>query len=380
MSHTNIMRETLLEMTAMSDAQIAQRLIEHLHRGGIKAYYWTLPDKHTYWHPVGQNGRVPTAPNVYFGVHPTSAARDITERARNEDVSAANCLFGEFDAKDRKFLNATEQREHDRIEAEHKAAMQVHKVAYRAWVDAGRVGNAPKAPSKEDLIFDLDAAKARALAHIRTLPLAPSVVVDSGGGFHCYWLLGETFIITTEADRRHLAELQARWVHAVGGDQGAKDLARVLRVPGTFNSKPAYNPPKLVTCIEAAFTLYTLAELEALAPVAPTRPTAAITPKKTTAAPIKAGQLSAAQIGMIAGEFNKKHDVADILAENGYDVASTARNGCIDVARPGKTLKDGASGNIKNGVYVNHSSNDAHLRVIEKGQHGYTAFEASFEL
>lgn len=367
-------KTAIKEGRASSDVQIAQRLMAHLHRGGEQSYYWTLPDKRTYWHPVGQNGHVPAAPNVYFGVHPTRAARDITERARNEDVSAANCLFAEFDAKDRPFLNPTEQREHDRIETEYKAAMQVHKAAYRAWVDAGRVGNAPKAPSKEDLIFDLDAAKARALAHIRTLPKAPSVVVDSGGGFHCYWLLDETFIVTTEADRQHLAELQSRWVQAVGGDQGAKDLARVLRVPGTLNSKPSYNPPKSVTCIEAAFTLHTLAELEALAPMAPMRPTAAITPKKTMAGAAMVGQLSAAQIGMIAGEFNQKHNVADILTENGYDVAPSARNGCIDVARPGKTLKDGPSGNIKNGIYVNHSSNDPYLKVVEKGDHGYTAF------
>jgi hypothetical protein len=67
-------------------------------------------------------------------------------------------------------------------------------------------------------------------------------VVDSGGGYHLYWLLRDPVIIADEHKREYLQSVQARWVDFVGSDPGAKDLARVLRLPGTHNRKPSYGP------------------------------------------------------------------------------------------------------------------------------------------
>jgi hypothetical protein len=39
-----------------------------------------------------------------------------------------------------------------------------------------------------------------------------------------------------------LQDTQSRWVSWVGGDKGAKDIARVLRLPGSRNHKPKYAP------------------------------------------------------------------------------------------------------------------------------------------
>ena len=64
-----------------------------------------------------------------------------------------------------------------------------------------------------------------------TMPLQPSIVVNSGRGEHRYWLL-ESPIDSTMA-----TELQRQWVYRCGADHAAVDLARVLRVPGSVNTK-----------------------------------------------------------------------------------------------------------------------------------------------
>jgi len=77
------------------------------------------------------------------------------------------------------------------------------------------------------------------------LPLAPSVVVDSGHGAHAYWLLKEPWIFESEADRQRAAGLARAWHGLVCRLAEAKGwklenlggLARVLRLPGTVNHK-----------------------------------------------------------------------------------------------------------------------------------------------
>ena len=71
-------------------------------------------------------------------------------------------------------------------------------------------------------VDDLDSA---------TMPVQPSIVVNSGRGEHRYWLL-ESPIDATMA-----AELQRQWVYRCGADPAVSDLARLLRVPGSINTK-----------------------------------------------------------------------------------------------------------------------------------------------
>lgn len=184
----------------------AIKLITYLNHGGAWGYYWH--DKATAWFTAGQPGPLPAAANVYFGVHPSKERRGSNQRAVISGIAAANCLYAEFDAKD----------------------------------------------------FEGD--KGMALDHINSLPLPPSVLVDSGGGYHAYWLLAEPIALANEADRERIRKLQAAWVELVKGDPGAKDLARMLRVPGTLNTK--YDPPRPVTVQYADFDMpYRLSELEA---------------------------------------------------------------------------------------------------------------------
>lgn len=195
-----------------------QQLLNHLWRGGRWGYFWTLDRatsrKYTHWLPIEKATQAPNGAKLdtYFGVNPTLSAKKAHERALLGDVCAVNCLFAEFDGKDY--------------------------------------------ASKDD-----------ALRYVESIQPTPSIIIDSGGGYHLYWLLRDTFEIRNDQERQYIRDILARWVEFVQGDV-VKDLARVLRVPGTYNYKPDYGPKApLVTYV--AFDLerqFSLDELAALLP------------------------------------------------------------------------------------------------------------------
>lgn len=198
----------------------ARRFLAYCWRGGNVAYWWTLDigtdAKRSHWFDL--SGAWPDYPsdghNVYFGVHPvreippTNNQGELTEpsyvRSQKDYISAVNCVYGEFDA---------------------------------------------------------DKHEGDATDHVKALKPPPSVVIRSSpGSYHCYWLLAEPYMIGSDADRGEIDDLQKRWVSYVGSDAGAKDLARVLRVPGTRNYKSEYGPDypqvKMLRCqLDIVYTL-----------------------------------------------------------------------------------------------------------------------------
>jgi hypothetical protein len=85
-----------------------------------------------------------------------------------------------------------------------------------------------------------------ALALVReALPLRPSLIIHSGYGIHLYWLFRELWLFENADDRQaayHLLHRLQATIQAVanrhGWDvDGTYDLARVLRIPGSFNRK-----------------------------------------------------------------------------------------------------------------------------------------------
>jgi hypothetical protein len=76
---------------------------------------------------------------------------------------------------------------------------------------------------------DGEAGALRALAEFS---LRPTWIIGTGGGFHVYWKLREPVRAdaTFECRVKSLAKM-------LGADPAATDLARVLRVPGTWNHK-----------------------------------------------------------------------------------------------------------------------------------------------
>jgi len=77
----------------------------------------------------------------------------------------------------------------------------------------------------------------------------PSIVVFSGGGFHCYWLsdkpMGPEGIPKLENMNRTL-------ITKLSGDEGTHDCVRLLRLPETVNHKPKYSKPTvdIIFCLQ----------------------------------------------------------------------------------------------------------------------------------
>ena len=82
----------------------------------------------------------------------------------------------------------------------------------------------------------------------------PSIVVDSGGGYHLYWLFERPLMLESTADRRDAVDLVRRLqgaLVAAGAERGYQvgntaDLARMMRLPGTFNYKLEHSRPVVV--------------------------------------------------------------------------------------------------------------------------------------
>src|SRR5262249_16814523 len=71
---------------------------------------------------------------------------------------------------------------------------------------------------------------------IAKFPLKPSITVSSRHGYHLFWLFAEPVPASIETDG-YLKGI----AKALGADRAAAELARVLRIPGTFNYKGSEN-------------------------------------------------------------------------------------------------------------------------------------------
>jgi hypothetical protein len=65
----------------------------------------------------------------------------------------------------------------------------------------------------------------------------PSITINTGGGWHGYWLLEQPLAITD--DNRDMVKRTLKGMAlACGGDTKVADFARIMRIPGTVNTKP----------------------------------------------------------------------------------------------------------------------------------------------
>ncbi len=91
----------------------------------------------------------------------------------------------------------------------------------------------------------LPPTRSDALDLVKAMPLAPSIVVDSGHGLQPWWLLHEPLIFADAKERDHAAAIAAGWEDLLRSKAAARgwtvdsvhDLSRILRVPGTWNRK-----------------------------------------------------------------------------------------------------------------------------------------------
>ena len=114
---------------------------------------------------------------------------------------------------------------------------------------------------KTNLAPDLETVKS-------FLPIPPSMLINSGYGAHLYWFFDEIQRITDE-NRQEAEQLNIDFLsivrHSAGKYGGAvdavHDLARILRVPGTFNYKLGIENPQPVYIVENNDLRYSVSDL-----------------------------------------------------------------------------------------------------------------------
>lgn len=105
-------------------------------------------------------------------------------------------------------------------------------------------GSAEAAASVLALWVDVDcddapAKRSASLEKLHAFDPPPSVIIDSGGGWHAYWLLDQPFELRDDAARQHIASILYGLFAAVGGDEDyARSVASLMRMPNTVNTKP----------------------------------------------------------------------------------------------------------------------------------------------
>jgi P4 family phage/plasmid primase-like protien len=193
------------------DQQLA--VLQALYRNDDKGYFtlWTAEDKRTRWFKVQDINlavqealRLRQNSNVYFGIGLRKEKLGEYQRGSSEDIFSLPCVWLEIDIQ-------------------------------------GGVHAATNLPTKE-----------QAKVLLNTFSLEPSIIVHSGGGFHCYWLFEQPVRIYSEQDRKGAERMLKRFQNVfirLARNQGfvldnTADLARVLRVPGTFNRKAEPKPVK----------------------------------------------------------------------------------------------------------------------------------------
>lgn len=98
--------------------------------------------------------------------------------------------------------------------------------------------------------------------------LVPTYIVETKNGFHVYWMLPEPIFLNTlnEEQQNRLRILYRDIEEAIlkrfDGDPGAKDVARVLRVPGTIHQKNPQDPFEVKLTHSVPDNVYKFSEVQ----------------------------------------------------------------------------------------------------------------------
>ena len=200
----------------------------------MRLLIWTLPDKTSHWcETIEDAARVAlrasdARSNVYVGAGLGRSGLKQNERVKNADVLAIPGLWIDIDYRDG---------------------------------DSHRKQNLPSKEEAELLIAEIG----------KTL-CAPTLVVHSGHGYQVWWLFRHVWTLD-ETNREDAAAIVKGWTYCVrdiarehGWDVDATiDLARVLRVPGTFNYKGDPVPTSITSSAKQEQKRYTPDEFSSYA-------------------------------------------------------------------------------------------------------------------
>jgi hypothetical protein len=84
---------------------------------------------------------------------------------------------------------------------------------------------------------DFARGKDEALGAIYEFPIPPNIIVDSGHGYHLYWLLEKPISVVDEQDRLTFKQVLSGVIKKLGADKSKIPVCSLLRFPGTYNIK-----------------------------------------------------------------------------------------------------------------------------------------------
>jgi hypothetical protein len=114
---------------------------------------------------------------------------------------------------------------------------------------ADRKGDASHCQTLTALFVDADfkhLGEAETRKRLADFPIPPSIIVNSGGGLHPYWLLRQP--LDLQRDYPGAQSILRRLARGVADivDESVSEPARILRIPGSLNFKKEYGEPRLV--------------------------------------------------------------------------------------------------------------------------------------
>ncbi len=135
----------------------------------------------------------------------------------------------------------------EEVEQQSKGENFYYGVSLRDSIYSGRFENISVAACLHaDLDFK-DQPEEEIRKKLRVFPVPPTVVIQSGNGYHAYWFFLKPVIFKNEQQKRKFENVQSGLQDALEADR-THDLARILRVPGSTNWKDPENgkPVKLL--------------------------------------------------------------------------------------------------------------------------------------
>jgi len=164
--------------------------------------------------------------DVYYGVLPRSKIKEKGRRGSEEDVDSGLYLWVDLDYKKEMTKDEFERF----LKKANRTDIDINKdIWYEEHKDHVVIGFYKKEDkyivfTRPSLSYVLEKVK-------KKIGIEPSIVVDSGNGYHLY------FRLKYDIDAKRLKKLEKALVKTLGGDQNATDLARVLRLPSSINQR-----------------------------------------------------------------------------------------------------------------------------------------------
>jgi hypothetical protein len=128
---------------------------------------------------------------------------------------------------------------------------------------------------------DFKGGKAEALGRLEAYGVKPTVVIDSGNGYHAYWAFREPLALPDERAQKGFEAKLRQLAFALGGDRMCAEVARVMRMPNSNNYKDPQNPKAVTVVTLEPERRYDLSEFDRFGMASPS--TATDKPRQTIA-------------------------------------------------------------------------------------------------